>query len=103
STAALPFDEPKYQSASTPSCDASTSASSSARPVTMLTTPPGRSDASKTWESSSAASGQRCDGTATTRVPMEIAGANRVTNASSGAAGGQTIPITPSDSGIASV
>ena len=40
---------PQYHIASTSSCSARTFASASRAPVTMFTTPPGRSDVSKTW------------------------------------------------------
>src|SRR5690606_24229099 len=49
STAAHPLRGPKYQTPSTSSWAARTSASSSRPPVTMLTTPPGTSDVSRTW------------------------------------------------------
>ncbi len=49
STSAEPSRLPKYQSPSTSSCAARTGASSSRRPVTMFTTPAGRSEVSNTW------------------------------------------------------
>src|SRR5690606_39036776 len=49
STFPLPSREPKYQTLATSSCAASTSASSSFGPVTMLSAPPGRSEVSSTW------------------------------------------------------
>ncbi len=41
--------EPKTQMASTSSCPASDGSSSLRIPVTMLITPPGRSEVSSTW------------------------------------------------------
>ena len=49
------------------------------------------------------AQGMAAEGTATTQLPMAIAGMTSETNASSGASSGQTIPITPHGSFIASV
>ena len=49
STSADPSALPKYQTPSTSSCSASTCASASRTPVTMLTTPPGTSEVSSTW------------------------------------------------------
>ena len=43
------------------------------------------------------------EGTATTRLPMAIAGMTSETKASSGASSGQTMPMTPHGSFIASV
>ena len=50
-----------------------------------------------------AASGCAALGTATTALPIAIAGATSETKASSGASSGQTMPITPQGSFIASV
>src|SRR5438034_2996448 len=57
STSAAAAWVPKYHTPSTSSCSASTFTSASFAPVTMLTTPPGTSDASSTVYSSVAASG----------------------------------------------
>ena len=53
STTFTPSSRPKYHIASTSSCSASTFASASRSPVTMLTTPPGTSDVSSTCRSRS--------------------------------------------------
>src|SRR5581483_3515111 len=103
STAAAPSRVPKYHTASTSSCSASTSASSSFAPVTMLITPAGTSEASSTVESSAAASGSLSEGTATTVFPTATAGATSDTNPRSGGASGQATPTTPIGSCIASV
>src|SRR5262245_16353109 len=103
STSALPSAPPKYQTASTSLCSASTFASASRAPVTMLTTPAGTSLVSSTWYKSVAASGWRSDGISTIVLPMATVGASSATQPSSGYSSGQATPITPIGSGAASV
>src|SRR5690606_10262047 len=103
STMALPSAVPKYQTASTSSCSASTWTRASRAPVTMLMTPPGTSDVSNTWYRSVAASGCGSDGTTTTVLPMATAGATSETKAKSGRSSGQPMPRTPMGSGTARV
>src|SRR2546421_5290476 len=103
STSAPAVRFPKCHTASTSSCSASTFASASLAPVTMLITPAGTSDAASTVYSSVAASGCASDGTATTVLPTATAGATSDTNPSSGCSSGQAIPITPMGSFMASV
>src|SRR2546422_5761749 len=86
---------PKYHTASTSPCSASTFASASFGPVTMLTTPPGRSEASSTVYNSVAASGCASEGIATTVLPVASAGATSDTNPSKGCSAGQAVPKTP--------
>jgi aldehyde dehydrogenase (NAD+) len=74
-----------------------------ALPVTMFSTPPGRSDVSSTWYRSVAASGCASDGTAITRLPSAIAGATSELKPSRGASFGQMMPITPTGSFSATV
>ena len=69
-------------------CDASHGASSARRPVSRLTTPPGRSLVASTSASSIAASGPVSDAIATTVLPPTSAGASRETRPSSGGSSG---------------
>src|SRR5437764_3984743 len=102
STAWRPPGVPTYQSASTSSCSASTWASGSRAPVTMLITPAGTSLVSSTWYRSVAARGWSSDGTTTTVLAMLMSGATRLTKPSSGNTVGHTTPTTPIGSGTAS-
>ena len=69
----------------------------------MLTTPAGTSDVSSTDRSRSRASGCAARGHDDDALPIAIAGATSETKPSSGASSGQTTPITPHGSFIASV
>src|SRR5438445_714181 len=103
STSVAPARSPKYQTASTSSCSASTLASASLAPVTMLITPAGTSEASSTVYSSVAARGCASDGIAITVLPTATAGLTSDTNPNRGSASGQAMPITPMGSFMASV
>src|SRR5256885_15755380 len=98
---ALPAAPPKYHTPSTSRCSASTFASASLAPVTMLTTPAGRSEVSNTLYKSVADSGAGSEGIATTVFPVSTSGATRDTKPSSGWSAGQTTPTTPIGSFIA--
>jgi hypothetical protein len=69
----------------------------------MLITPPGTSEVSITWYRSVALKGAVSDGITITRLPIAIAGITDETNPNKGECLEQTIPITPSASGMASV
>src|SRR6266702_6855946 len=103
SSTALPPAAPKYHTPSTSKCSASTCASVSVAPVTMLITPAGRSDVSSTLYRSVAESGAGSDGTTTTVFPVATSGATRETKPSSGWSAGQATPTTPIGSFIARV
>ena len=103
STSSAPASAPKYQIAATSSCAASTGASSACSPVTTLTTPPGRSEVSSTWQKSVAESGQRSEGRATTVLPAAMAGATSEMKPSSGSRSGHAMATTPRLSGMARV
>ena len=98
-------EPPKYHSASTSSCSASTSASASRAPVTMLTTPPGtsltcRAPGTGRWRES----GWRSDGTSDDGVAHgDRRRHQRDAGPAAGTRRGRRCPITPIGSGIASV
>ena len=80
-------------------CEASHGASSSALPVSMLTTPPGRSDVASTSVSVIAGMGPRSAATTTHVLPLTIAGATTETRPSSVDCWGASTATTPVGSG----
>ena len=79
--------------------DASQGAISAARPVSRLTTPPGRSEVASTSDSVMAGSGPASDATTTQVLPPTITGATTDTSPSSDEPAGATTATTPVGSG----
>src|SRR5581483_1920586 len=90
---------PDRSMAFTSMCEASHGALSASRPVSTLTTPPGTSEVASTSDSETAGSGCRSDASATTVLPLTMAGATTETNPSSGALDGASTATTPVGSG----
>jgi hypothetical protein len=90
---------PVRSMALTSMCEASHGAISAGRPVSRLTTPPGRSDVASTSASVIAGSGAVSDATTTAVFPVTITGATTDTRPSSDEAWGATSATTPVGSG----
>ncbi len=80
-------------------CEASQGATSSVRPVSTLTTPPGRSEVASTSESVTAGSGRSSLARTTTVLPVTIAGATTETRPSREESCGASTATTPVGSG----
>src|SRR5450432_381417 len=83
----------------TSACEASQGATSATRPVSMLTTPPGRSDVASTSVNVIAGSGRNSLAITTVVLPVAITGSSTDTKPSRLDDGGATIATTPVGSG----